>query len=258
MRPSGEPAGSARPAMRHARGLLLALAALVATAAAAHAGDRALMQPIGYSPDARYFAFSEFGIQDGSGFAYAGVHVIDLERDAWMEGSPFRAQANESNADEPLAAVRQRAGEAAAPLLAKLAITEPAEILALVGDGVADKGDRLSFATKIIGARVEADAPVTVLSLTRFDLQVPQSCSDLIGGPVKGFALSLTRQKQTREVHRDMRLPQSRGCPLDYRLYAVLQPLDGNAAGLVAIVSVYPFGFEGPDRRFLAVPLGRP
>jgi hypothetical protein len=27
-------------------------------------------------------------------------------------------------------------------------------------------------------------------------------------------------------------------------------------ADAVAIISVYPGGFEGPDRRFLAVPLG--
>jgi predicted secreted protein len=244
--------------MRRASTVLLALIALVATATAACAGDRALMQPIGYSPDARYFAFSEFGIQDGSGFAYARVHVVDLQRDAWVDGSPFKAQANEANADEPLAAVRQWAEEAAAPVLAKFAIAEPAEILALIGDGVADEGTTLSFATKIIGTKLEPDAPVTGLNLTRFDLETPQACSDLLGGPARGFALSLTAEEKTREVHRDTRLPQSRGCPMDYRLYAVLQPLDGDPAGLVAIVSTYPFGFEGPDRRFLAVPLSRP
>jgi predicted secreted protein len=244
--------------MRRARAFLAALIAFVGAATAACAGDRALMQPIGYSPDARYFAFSEFGIQDGSGFAYANVHVIDLVRDAWVEGSPFRAQASEADADEPLAAVRQRAEKAAAPVLAKLAIAEPAEILALTGDGVADEGTTLSFATEITGARVEPDAPVATLSLTRFDLESPKSCTDLLGGPAKGFAISLTAEEETFEVHRDTRLPQSRFCPMDYRLYAVLRPLNGNAAGLVALVSTYPFGFEGPDRRFLAVPLGRP
>jgi len=28
------------------------------------------------------------------------------------------------------------------------------------------------------------------------------------------------------------------------------------AGGLLAVISSYPFGFEGPDRRFLVVPLG--
>jgi predicted secreted protein len=43
------------------------LIALAATPALA--GDRALIDYIGFSPDARYFAFEEFGIQDGSGCA---------------------------------------------------------------------------------------------------------------------------------------------------------------------------------------------
>ena len=34
--------------------------------------------------------------------------------------------------------------------------------------------------------------------------------------------------------------------------------LSGSVPGAVAIVSVYPFGFEGPDRRFIAVPFDQP
>lgn len=56
-------------------------------------------------------------------------------------------------------------------------------------------------------------------------------------------------------IHRDEVLPKSRGCVLDYRLYAVVIPgLDAPQGTGVAVVSTYPGGFEGPDRRFLAVP----
>ena len=55
------------------------------TALAADAADRAI---IGFSGDGRFFAFEEFGIQDGSGFPYANIYVIDLEKDRWVEGSP--------------------------------------------------------------------------------------------------------------------------------------------------------------------------
>jgi predicted secreted protein len=51
-------------------------------------------------------------------------------------------------------------------------------------------------------------------------------------------------------------LPKSRGCPTDYRLYAVVAPFQ-QAEPRIALISSYPFGFEGPDRRFLAVPLDR-
>jgi hypothetical protein len=37
----------------------------------------------------------------------------------------------------------------------------------------------------------------------------------------------------------------------------MVMPFQGTTlSNAVAIISVYPGGFEGPDRRFLAVPLG--
>jgi predicted secreted protein len=61
----------------------------------------------------------------------------------------------------------------------------------------------------------------------------------------------------TEDIHHDgATLPKSRGCPMDYRLYAVVTPFE-QATPRIALISIYPFGFEGPDRRFLAVPLDR-
>ena len=75
---------------------------------------------------------------------------------------------------------------------------------------------------------------------------------------VAGTGLLLEDDGALRELHRDTgQLPESRGCPTTYRIYGVLaRPDTGTLDDAVAIVSVYPFGFEGPDRRFLAVPLG--
>ena len=50
------------------------------------AGDRALIDLIGYSEDGRIFAFEEFGIQDGSGFPYSNIYVVDLPADKWAYG----------------------------------------------------------------------------------------------------------------------------------------------------------------------------
>ena len=57
------------------------------------AGDRALIDYVGFSADFRYFAFEEFGIQDGSGFAYSNIFVVDLATDSWVVGTPVRVQA---------------------------------------------------------------------------------------------------------------------------------------------------------------------
>ena len=66
------------------------LAASLGLALPALAGDRALFQPIGFSADGRYFAFEEYGVQDGSGFPYSNTYILDLPADKWVNGTPVR------------------------------------------------------------------------------------------------------------------------------------------------------------------------
>ena len=82
-------------------------------------------------------------------------------------------------------------------------------------------------------------------------------CDGKIGRPGQGFALSISGDGPTRELHRDGTLPDWRGCPTGYRFYAVVLPYEsGRVSDGVAIVSSYPFDFEGSSRRFVAVPMG--
>ncbi|MFQ5626952.1 MAG: DUF2259 domain-containing protein, partial [Methyloligellaceae bacterium] len=55
-------------------------------------------------------------------------------------------------------------------------------------------------------------------------------------------------------LHMDSAIPNSRGCPLRYDISDILvhEP-DAKSRIFAILVSVYSFGFEGPDRRFLAV-----
>lgn len=234
--------------------LAASLVALMAVMAPAVAGDRALLGLIGYSGDGRYFAFEEYGVQDGSGFAYSTVYVVDLPADKWVTGTPFHVQAGEENWEAPLGDIRAAALEAAGDRLAALGIDQPAEILALTGDGVPDNdGRRLDFASPGFTGPGTTQDDAQVLALETFAVTPTEDyCLDM--NPV-GYALSVSDGTETRELHRDgATLPRSRGCTLDYRLYAVVQPF-GATAHRVAIISSYPFGFEGPDRRFLAVPI---
>ena len=57
---------------------LLAASLTLFSAAPALAGDAAQFDPIGFSEDGRYFAYEEYGIQDGSGFPYATIYLVDL------------------------------------------------------------------------------------------------------------------------------------------------------------------------------------
>ena len=247
MTPNAGIAGTARLAAS-----LSLVAALLP--AAATAGDRALAEFIGYSGDGRYFAFEEYGIQDGSGFPYANIYVIDLPADSWVSGTPVRVRLDSEDAD--LAAARAAAREQAADRLENLDISAPAHLIALNGDGEPGDGLTLEFgAVSYVGS--DPQTPWT-LELEIFDAPSPQDCVTFLGEEAKGYALLLEGDGVVRELHRDGgQLPASRGCPTTYRIYGVVaRPDSGTLDGAVAIVSVYPFGFEGPDRRFLAVPLG--
>jgi len=232
----------------------LLLAGSVFTAPAL-AGDRAELNILGYSADGAFFAFEEFGKRDGSGFPYSSIFILDLEKDEWTGGSPFRVMPERE--DATLTAVRAEAREKADAQLKTLGTREPASILALIGDGVPD-----TTAKFLTVGQPGVTEPGEVLNevqlqLSTFPADSPEPCTDYIGEKAKGFALSVSTSDLARDVHRDESLPQSRGCPLDYRFYAVVAPFGSTErlAHTVALVSVYAHGFEGPDRRFIAVPL---
>ncbi|KKB06997.1 hypothetical protein VE25_20325 [Devosia geojensis] len=220
----------------------------------AFAGDRALLDVIGYSPDGRWFAFEEFGIQDGSGFPYATIYVLDVRDDGWAPRTPVRVRLDEETAD--LAEARADVRDEADDVLDDLDIDTPADIWALLGDGEMDsQAKTLEFGRP--GYEPGAVLDGWTLELDTFEAQAAEPCADWFGQAPLGYALTLSGPGGARLIHRDERIPRSRGCPFDYRLHAVVAPF--GATGLdaaVAILSVYPGGFEGPDRRFLAVPLG--
>lgn len=232
----------------------LACVATLLGAAPALAGDRALIEPIGYSADAQYFAFEEFGISDGAGFAYSNIYVVDVQNDAWVLGTPIRVLADKE--DTTLAAIRQRSRALAAPQLADFGLDTPAELVAMSGDGALD-GDSSSLhfgvPSFVAPGAVSGDY---LLRLSSFDVASSLPCKEWFDSAPLGFALTLSDEQGDRVIHRDDTLPRSRACPMTYRLYGVALPFGATSIGAgVALVSVFPHGFEGPDRRFLAVPL---
>lgn len=138
--------------------------------------------------------------------------------------------------------------------LSSLAVDGPVEIEALSGDGVIGPADTMHFGLPVYGEPGTIEGNYT-LSLQTFDLP-PDQCEGSLGPSMRGFALTLSGDGPTRELHRDGKLPEWRGCPVGYRLYAVVLPTEsGKLSDGAAIVSTYPFDFEGASRRFMAVPL---
>jgi predicted secreted protein len=208
------------------------------------AGDRAAIALLGFSEDGRYFAFEEYGVQDGSGFPFSNIQVIDLKADNWVPGAPFKARIDDESA--ALADARGKAAIQAKGPMEDAGISVPAEFIALNGDGEPMDGKSLAYG----GAGYGLDSPrdVRVITLETLPLPAPKGCPEQPDTPYMGFAL----QQSGVELHRDSSIPASRTCPVDYRIYGIVAPFGGEPS--VAIISVYSLGFEGPDRRFIAVP----
>ena len=147
--------------------------------------------------------------------------------------------------------------------LDELKIGVPVEVLAMIGEGeyATETGMRVHWSTPACcGADVtQADAQSLILE-TRGITSTEDYCKDM--SPV-GYNLYYQDQAGVRALHMDGDvLPASRGCTLDYRIYAVVEPFSeyygsNFTARRVAIIATYPFGFEGVDRRFTVVPIDR-
>lgn len=236
------------------RGLVSAALALSGFSGAAQAADRYQFNALGYSQDGRHFAFEQFTIQDGSGFPVSDIFVIDLDTDTFAAGSPFEGRIESDGAR--LEDARRQAGAAAAQAAEALGISRPAVPVTLRGDGaLADDGLTMAFGLPTWGlAETEGEYE---LSLDIFKAPTSQDCVDWFGTEPMGYGLTLSAKSGARNLHSDARIPASRGCAITYKLYGVFLPFE--AYGLesaVAVISVWSHGFEGPDRKFIALPIG--
>ena len=229
---------------------LVLVAVVLSLVSPVRAADMAEYRVLGYSQDGRHFAFEQYGIQDGSGFAFSDVFVLDLETDTWMPGSPYRERADDETTsleEVRAAAVARAMTDHAAlgfmPHFRMLASASPLEF--------PSREASLGFYPRPILDPID---PLHTLTLNVLPMESPRDCFGMV--ETAGFEVLLEVDGQGMEVvHRDQRLPSSRACPADYGLAAVLAPFNGAAGRAVALISVYQLGFEGLDRRFLAVPL---
>lgn len=240
------------------RRTLALLGLLLFASPQAEAADGAALNVIGYSADSRTFAFEQYGVQDGSGFPYWDIFLIDLKANEWVKGTPVRILLKEEAAK--LSAARDRARADASEFLKS--VTEPAELLAAnpSTEVVADR-ETLLFDRWYIpfGSRPGTDSPVKIrheLIAGKIPLPPPQGCPSDDGG---FFGLRLTlRDLQagtSRVIHEDKSIPDSRRCPLAYDVSAVVAQAGMPVTDrLVAIIGVSSRGFEGADHRFIAVP----
>ncbi len=253
-------------AARWIAALLIAMSVAL-LAGQAKAGQYTHDQIIGFSEDGRYFAYETFGLQRGSGLPYANIYVVDLDRDAWVSGTPFESREGEDAMAEveaapyaALAASRESVRQSAEPLLRDLNIRRPATVLYAAGIGQAHDASDLTRIDIPNPDDPTAD-PTSSFSLLLESIAVP-------GGPdycyrpesLRGYRMTLQAPgAAARTLHADQRIPASRGCPTAYRLDSVVSAgYPQESSTLVAMISVWRQGFEGQQRHVISLPVTMP
>lgn len=242
--------------------LLPLIAGIIALAPAAHAADLAEHRILGFSPDGSVFAFEEFGVQDGSGFPYSNIYFVDTAADRWLPGTPFRVMLDDMDAVESgrigLADARTEARAAASGMLDEHRIED--RWLTLAHSPLGEFEASPTSLTFGIQPPWSGLADIEERFRAELDLYYAESpgqdCATYIGDRPMGYRLRLTRLDSgaNRILHEDSAIPRSRGCPITYRLSRVVAPDAWPVEQVVVLISVMRHGFEGADRRFIAVP----
>ena len=232
-----------------------AATAIIFAAASAVAGDIAAFQSIGFSDDGGVYAFEEYGIQDGSGFPYSNIYVIDTVKDAYLPGTPIRVRLDDENAG--LSDARRAAMDKARPLIGQFELGDnPGSLVAF--NPVSEVGVEKHELRYLEYPADPALGQAYTLKIEEFSLAPSGSCVGQVDA-LAAFRLRLTEKDGTPAddlVYEDKGVPASRGCTVGYRLGGAVtySPL-GGAALHMALVNVLSRGFEGNDGRWIALPV---
>jgi predicted secreted protein len=232
-------------------GSLIGLAALV-LAGQAMSGDTASLNVLGYSPDGKVFAFEEYGVFDGSGFPYSNIYFIDIEKDKFLPGTPIRTRVDEELA---LPKVRGMTRAKAALLLEKYKVEENPGVIVVYNppSELDSDGHKVRFQSYV---SAPPHSYTNTLVLTERKFPPTESCLNMTG-EYTGFTLKLTEYQGTvvdKVLHEDTTVPASRSCPNAYSIGAVISS-EVREVTMMAMIQVGSFGFEGNDRRWIAVPV---
>ncbi|MDK1489496.1 DUF2259 domain-containing protein [Sinorhizobium sp. 7-81] len=238
-------------------GTLLATATIAG--ADARAGDYAALQPIGFSSDGNVFAFEEYGVQDGSGFPYSTIYVLDTRNDTFLPGAPVRAVIEKDGG--ALHEARREAHHRAAPLIDAYRLADAPGIFAAYNPVT----EGSSAAHTLNYDAFPADEPFRktyTLKLEEKSFEPQGVCSSFLK-EVKGFRLTMTEKAgkpATDVLQEDARIPESRRCPTGYRIGGVVTRVNDDGSEVhVVMVLVKSLGFEGStDGRWIALPVRLP
>lgn len=230
---------------------VVAMLAQFATSIAAHAGDVAELEILGFTKDGGVFAFEEYGVQDGSGFPYANRYYIDTNDDSFLKGTPVRVRIDDENAT--LETARLEARQKGEAIVKQAELTANRGITAGFNPVTELSADPHRMAVNPRPIFSPVDQPLE-FRLDEVGMNNTEGCESQ--GEINGFRLLRIEAQDggtTKLLHEDKSIPKSRGCPNGYRIGAVQTFSMDSLSGYAVLISVRQYGFEGPNFRWIAV-----
>lgn len=252
--------------------LLAVAASLALFPGAVEAGDAAARRVIGFSPDGSYFAFEQYGTLDAGASAsgWSEIDIIDTRTDQFVGGKPIHIVDETEESTLTLEQARAQAAAQAAPIIARHAIAMRGERTAFdrftfPDDMIAyDDITRLEQVSQKWLAPSHGELGISTIRLDHILADSATDCSSSFDetqqgettGKALGFRLTLQGQdgKVFKVLHEDKAVPGSRNCPTSYSLSESYEFTPGGKPAVLAVlVQRFSQGFEGRDRRFVAV-----
>jgi len=246
--------------------LALLLLGLLTTAAVA---ETTKLHIHGFSPDGSKFIFEEFGVSDGSGIPHASLYAIDVTTDSYLDGTPFRSNFTETDAqqlegskpDDFIAAAeniaREQLKKLSADFMKTLGPTTKGTVRAQHSPFQLNPANPIRFSTKGYELNYSSTEGTKgwSLDLKPIEFEAKSSICKDWRDTEYGFRLVLTNEetKSVRVLNEDRRVPKSRSCPQNYHIENVITHQSKDVISVAVIVRYASRGFEGYNGRLLAV-----
>jgi predicted secreted protein len=208
---------------------------------AAFSQDSTEVKALGFSPDGRYFAFEQRGVDKG------GRYTMTL---AWNVAENRQMKGGTIGYSDDDKAKLKKAETATRRLLRRLKISARDFVtVSLRGIDVEPFEEASHKSLALPGAWF---GPESWLTLQQY--KFASRCSGGTVTPV-GFGLSLERKDAPAiQLSRDVDIAPARGCPTHYRVVdAHIRKLKDGSAALAVIVQNFAPGFDAKNRNFIAV-----
>lgn len=207
------------------RAVLLTVFTFFAFVCQAQAVERPRLDVLGFSPDGRFFAFRQSGVE-ANGVAFADLFITDTTTDKWVDQTPLHVRYTPDQGD--LKDARAALDAQSQRLLRRLNLSRASSGVTYVPRSRNQLSLDLPWGERVL-MRLE----------TRSGLAAP-GCPvsmPVAKGSLLGFLLTLQRPDEVSVVHNDSIIPRGRGCPTGYRFASGFVKTRGSDAVVASMIA---------------------